>query len=95
MLDKVLEQKLGKLEIKQGMRIQKEEICHLGTDKVSGKDVYYFAVNNDLYTFNRCYIVVNNNQLSSFHCECNNFYTRGTCKHLAACETFSTYSIFV
>ena len=85
MLDKVLEQKLGKLEIKQGMRIQKEEICHLGTDKVSGKDVYYFAVSNDLYTFNRCYIVVNNNELSSFHCECNNFYTRGTCKHVAAC----------
>lgn len=85
MLDKALEQKLGTLEIKQGMRIKKEEICHLGTDKVSGKDVYYFAVNNDLYNFNRCYIVINNNELSSFHCECSNFYTRGTCKHVAAC----------
>lgn len=82
-----LVQRLGTLEVREGSKIDVENVTLLDSESVvNGGNIHYFIVDDDrYYNYNNVYVITHNSEIRSFGCNCRGYYSKGTCKHIAAC----------
>jgi len=82
-----LAQRLGGIEVNEGRKIDPEDITYIDSERVvNGGNIHYFVVDDyRYYGYNNVYVISKDDELRSFGCNCRQYYSKGTCKHIAAC----------
>lgn len=92
----MIEDFVGKDSFRKGMNYYRGYINYNYNDTIDGAQVYYFTAHSE-YSYREVYdieIIYKNHKIINADCECMQFASWGTCKHVAACLIHYREEIF-